>query len=343
MQRSPKQVVASFVLTSITTLLLFFLQHSLRRLTEGKPIMDFSLSGDKQVSHTAHEKKILESVVNASSIEEKLADIGGLSAIKADIRAQILLPLKHPKVFFGDVKSLHPPRGVLLHGPPGTGKTMLARAIAAEAGCPFIALTLSSLEDKWFGESSKLLAAAFSVAAKLQPCVLFIDEIDGFMRRRTESEHEATYGMKTEFLQHMDGIGSSKKDAFIVIACTNCVSALDPAIKRRLPQQFEIGYPDPAELMEILRVHLKDSGVDDDSLRMFASSLQGHISGSDVSELVKAAWAQSRRRLMESESFLEQLREGTINAAALEKAAGHMKLSTLLATARQKKMLAAAP
>lgn len=327
-------------MTVVTTVLLFLLQYSLRRLAEGESPFSFGpFSETNFVEHTKHEKKILESVVDASKIEERMVSIGGLKSTKADIEAQVLLPLQYPKVFFGDVVSLHPPRGVLLYGPPGTGKTMLARAIAAEAKCPFIAITLSSLEDKWFGESSKLLAAAFSVASKMQPCVLFIDEIDGFMRKRNELENEATYGMKTEFLQRMDGISSSKKDAFIVIACTNCKSLLDPAVLRRLPQQFEVALPDADEVTDILRVHLQNSGLSENAIQLFSASLRKGVSGSDICELVRFAWSIGRRQLLTSAAFLKQLESGSVDASAIRKTTGKMRLAHLLEAAKSRQLL----
>jgi SpoVK/Ycf46/Vps4 family AAA+-type ATPase len=108
-----------------------------------------------------------------------------------------MLPLCHSNLFS---KHLSPPKGVLLYGQPGCGKTMLAKAIAKESGAIFINLHISTLMDKWFGESQKLVNAVFSLAKKLQPCIVFIDEIDCFLRERSKGDHEAMGMMVSFFL-----------------------------------------------------------------------------------------------------------------------------------------------
>jgi SpoVK/Ycf46/Vps4 family AAA+-type ATPase len=281
----------------------------------------------------------MENVIRPESINERLDDIGGLKSVKEDIRAQVLVPLKHPDVFFGEIESLHPPRGVLFYGPPGTGKTMLARAIAAEAGCPFVALSLSSLENKWFGETSKLLGATFSLARKLQPCVLFFDEIDGMIRTRGDNDMSAVYGFKTEFLSHMDGIQTNQQDAFIVIACTNCEKSLDPAIRRRLPQKYKIDYPDRNELKSILKVHLIKSGLKQEAIDAFAETIRDGATGSDIHELVKATWASQRKKMMMSEKFVKKLASGMMDAGTIARKTGRMRLKSLIQTASERGLL----
>lgn len=111
--------------------------------------------------------------------------------------------------------------GVLLHGPPGCGKTLIAKATAHEAGTFFINLDVSLLTDKWYGESQKLARAVFSLAMKLQPCIIFIDEIDSFLRARTTSDHEATAMMKAQFMSLWDGLITDPNCTVIVMGATN--------------------------------------------------------------------------------------------------------------------------
>ena len=218
---------------------------------------------------TDYEKQISSHAVLPDTITERLSKVGGLAKVKDDIRAQILLPLQHPEIFASQLSKL--PRGVLLYGIPGTGKTMLAKAIAAEAGCPFVSLSLASLESKWFGETSKLLQASFSYARKVQPCVLFFDEIDGMMRTRdSQNDSSCVYGMKTEFLNNMDGMQTRDDDKFVVIACTNNMLALDPAVKRRLPQVYKIDPPSGAEVVDILSICLEGSNLKRSVIRRIA-------------------------------------------------------------------------
>ena len=227
------RLATSVVMTIVTSLILYLTNLAVANLIS--MVHDNGLGLPIRKSLNSYETQIAQNIVQPAQISERLDNIGGLHAIKEAIRSQVLLPLRHSNIFFGNVKALHPPRGILLHGPPGTGKTMLARAIAAEANCPFVSLTLSNLENKFFGETSKLLNATFTLAQKLQPCVLFFDEIDGMIRTRSDSDQSCVYGFKTEFLTHMDGVNSRKSDAIIVVGCTNCADKLDPAVKRRLP------------------------------------------------------------------------------------------------------------
>lgn len=114
----------------------------------------------------------------------------------------MIYPLKYPEVFSSSSSLLGAPKGVLLFGPPGCGKTMLAKALARESGATFINIAASVLTNKWYGESNKLVAGLFSLARKTQPSIIFIDEIDSFLRERTRGDHEVTGMMKAEFMTY---------------------------------------------------------------------------------------------------------------------------------------------
>jgi SpoVK/Ycf46/Vps4 family AAA+-type ATPase len=283
----------------------------------------------RSVALTEYERHISQNVVQPGMITDRLEHIGGLSGIKADIRGQVLLPLKYPTIFFGTVRALHPPRGVLFHGPPGVGKTLLARAIAAEAACPFISLTLSDLENKYFGESSKLLSATFSLARKLQPCVLFFDEIDGMIRTRSDVDQSCVYGFKTEFLTHMDGL-TKQDDAYIVIGCTNCADKLDPAVRRRLPKQYGIQPPTRAEIAEILAVHLTETGLTGDEIRNIASRIKLGSSGSDLSEAVRVASAIRVKKHIDTRVFVARLEDRSTTAEDVYEMIGPLTVSDMI-------------
>jgi len=142
--------------------------------------------------------KHLFPLTNASRI-----DIGGLDHIVSSLRETIIYPLLYPNLFNNSSILAGAPKGVLLFGPPGCGKTMLAKALAKESGATFINVAISVLTNKWFGESNKLVAGLFSLARKAQPCIIFIDEIDSFLRERTKGDHEATAMMKAEFMTYV--------------------------------------------------------------------------------------------------------------------------------------------
>lgn len=146
-----------------------------------------------------------------------------------------------------------PPTGVLLYGPPGTGKTTLARQACKESGAHFLIVTPDVLENRYQGESFKLMRAVFTLARKLEPCVLFFDEIDGIMSKRSELDQAHTNTMKTLFLSGMDSV---KNHRVLVIGATNRPEALDTALMRRLEVHFETGYPSDAELKRYLKTHM---------------------------------------------------------------------------------------
>jgi SpoVK/Ycf46/Vps4 family AAA+-type ATPase len=131
---------------------------------------------------------------------QHILDIGGLEPIVSSLRETIIYPLIHPTLFTSASPLLGAPKGVLLYGPPGCGKTMLARALAKESGATFINVPASTLTNKWFGESNKLVAGLFSLARKVQPAIIFVDEIDSFLRERRGDDHEVMGMMKAEFM-----------------------------------------------------------------------------------------------------------------------------------------------
>jgi len=223
--------------------------------------------------------------------------VGGLAAIKDDLYGNVILPLRYHKAYFHPLlPSLHVAKGILLTGPPGTGKTLLARAIAKECGCRFLSLSLSSLENKYFGESAKLLAAAFSLARKVEPCILFLDEVDGMIRERSADDQSFVYGFKTELLSRLDGF-HKESGAVIVMACTNAAASLDPAVRRRLPRVYTVGLPSAEERAHILAIHAKgEKAIGAETAEWLAGETEG-LSGSDLLSLYNlAASARMRER-----------------------------------------------
>ncbi|ETE66294.1 ATPase family AAA domain-containing protein 1 [Ophiophagus hannah] len=161
--------------------------------------------GVKNVKLSEYEMSIAAHLVDPLSMHVTWNDIAGLDEVITDLKDTVILPIRK-KHLFQNSRLLQPPKGVLLYGPPGCGKTLIAKATAKEAGCRFINLQPSTLTDKWYGESQKLAAAVFSLAIKLQPSIIFIDEIDSFLRSRSSSDHEATAMMKAQFMSLWDGL-----------------------------------------------------------------------------------------------------------------------------------------
>lgn len=255
----------------------------------------------RTIIHTnQYEDVIACDVVNPDHIKVEFDSIGGLDNIKQALYELVILPLRRPELF-SHGKLLSPQKGVLLYGPPGTGKTMLAKAIARESGAVFINVKVSNLMSKWFGDAQKLVAAVFSLAYKLQPAIIFIDEVDSFLGQRRNTDHEALSNMKTEFMSLWDGFTTDENARVMVLAATNRPGELDEAILRRLPQAFEIGFPDRSERIKILKVILRDEKTDDNIDFDHIANLCEGYTGSDLLELCKKAAYFPLRELLDDE------------------------------------------
>lgn len=244
---------------------------------------------DKEGASNQFEKEADKTIVEPSSLSERLSDVKGMDPTVKEMRRHVLRPLSQHKTYFRKGSPFPPPKGILLSGPPGTGKTMLAKAVAAEAGVPFLNITKSSLESKWFGDTPRLVKALWSLAKKRQPCILFFDEIDGIGRARSILGNESHEGLLTELLSQMDGLSSSKEDAIVTIACTNCPNLLDKALLRRFPRRIEVGLPTKEGRAQILKSEYAKLGgevVPHSLLQKISLKTEGK-SGSDLVSLVE--------------------------------------------------------
>ncbi|KAL6846913.1 hypothetical protein ACP4OV_022766 [Aristida adscensionis] len=253
------------------------------------------------VTENKFEKNLLSDVVPPNDIGVTFEDIGALDNVKDTLKELVMVPLQRPELF-SKGQLLKPLKGILLFGPPGTGKTMLAKAVATEAGANFINVSMSSIMSKWFGEAEKSVKAIFSLASKLSPAVIFIDEVDSMLRRRENpGEHEAMRKMKNEFMINWDGLRTKDQEHVLVLGATNRPFDLDEAVIRRFPRRLMIGLPDASNREKILRVILsKEALASDVDLELLANMTDGY-SGSDLKNLCATAAQCPIRELTEKE------------------------------------------
>ncbi|XP_068250993.1 outer mitochondrial transmembrane helix translocase-like [Palaemon carinicauda] len=255
----------------------------------------------ERVSLSEYEMMIASQLVEPSRMNTSWSDVAGLSSVIRELRETLILPIQQRNRLQSS-KLIQPPKGVLLHGPPGCGKTLLARAVAKEAGARFINLDVSALTDKWYGESQKLSSAVFSLASKIEPCIVFIDEIDSFLRVRASGDHEATAMMKAQFLQQWDGLATDHSRCVIVMGATNRPQDVDRAILRRMPAAFHVPLPGLEQREDILKLVLRDENISPDINLVALAKQTETFSGSDLMELCRTAAVYRLRHLLNEQS-----------------------------------------
>ncbi|MEM4446769.1 MAG: CDC48 family AAA ATPase [Candidatus Jordarchaeales archaeon] len=223
-------------------------------------------------------------------------DIGGLHEEIQKVREMIELPLKHPELF--KRLGIEPPKGVLLYGPPGCGKTLIAKAVANEADAHFISINGPEIMSKFYGESEKRLREVFQEAEENAPSIIFLDEIDSIAPKREEVTGEVERRIVAQLLALMDGLKS--RGRVIVIGATNRPNALDPALRRpgRFDREIEISVPDRQGRFEILQIHTRGMPLADDvDLYQLAASTHGFV-GADLEALCREAAMKALRRYL---------------------------------------------
>jgi len=239
-----------------------------------------------------HEKPAEEAQATRVTYE----DIGGLHEAIQKIREMVELPLKHPELF--KRLGIEPPKGVLLYGPPGCGKTLLAKAVANETDARFYAINGPEIMSKFYGESEQRLREIFEEAKKNAPSIIFIDEIDAIAPKREEVTGEVEKRVVAQLLALMDGLEA--RGNVIVIAATNRPNALDPALRRpgRFDREIEIGVPDKQGRLEILQIHTRNMPLAKDvDLNRLAEITHGFV-GADLAALCREAAMKALRRYL---------------------------------------------
>jgi transitional endoplasmic reticulum ATPase len=216
-------------------------------------------------------------------------DVGGLEDLKAKLKEAVEMPLKDPESF--KRMGITPPRGILLYGAPGTGKTLIAKAVATESESNFISIKGPEVMSKWVGESEKAVRMIFKKARQVAPCIVFLDEIDAIAHRRGGGEGDSgvTERVVNQLLTSMDGLES--REGVLVIAATNRPDMVDPALLRagRFDKLILVPVPDERTRLEILKVHTKSMPLDGDvSISELAKEIEGYT-GADIEGLCREA------------------------------------------------------
>jgi transitional endoplasmic reticulum ATPase len=224
-------------------------------------------------------------------------DIGGVRKQLANIRELVELPLRHPQLF----KSIgvKPPRGILMFGPPGSGKTLIARAVANETGAFFFLINGPEIMSKLAGESESNLRKAFEEAEKNSPAIIFIDEIDSIAPKREKTQGEVERRIVSQLLTLMDGLKA--RAHVVVIGATNRPNSIDPALRRfgRFDREVDIGVPDENGRLEVMRIHTKNMKLTEDvDLEQLAKETHGYV-GADLAALCTEAAMQCIREKMD--------------------------------------------
>lgn len=238
-------------------------------------------------------------------------DVGGVRKQMAQIRELVELPLRHPQLF--KTIGVKPPKGILLYGPPGSGKTLIARAVANETGAFFFLINGPEIMSKLAGESESNLRKAFEEAEKNAPAIIFIDEIDSIAPKREKTQGEVERRIVSQLLTLMDGLKA--RAHVIVMGATNRPNSIDPALRRfgRFDREIDIGVPDEVGRLEVLRIHSRNMKLAEDvDLESVARDTHGFV-GADLAALCTEAALQCIREKMD----VIDLEDDTIDAEIL--------------------------
>ncbi|MFX1301324.1 MAG: AAA family ATPase [Promethearchaeota archaeon] len=263
------------------------------RLPAGGPAPDFE-GVELEDQQDKELQDDIESMIIKEKPDVKWEDVADLEEAKQALRESVILPMLRPDLFTG---ARRPWKGVLLFGPPGCGKTLIAKAVANEAGCTFFNADAASIVSKWLGESERLVKNLFGSARKEQPAIVFMDEVDALTGERGTDQVGGERRLKTQFLIEMDGMKSRKGDHIVVLGATNRPWDLDAAFRRRFERRIMVPMPEFEARVRIFEIHTR--GIDlapDVDFNLLGEKTVGYA-GSDIALICREATLQPIREL----------------------------------------------
>jgi vacuolar protein-sorting-associated protein 4 len=246
---------------------------------------------------------MLEQVVKVEQPNVHWDDVAGLDVVKGQLKEAVIMPLRMPHLF---TNGRSPWAGILMFGPPGTGKSFLAKAVATEANdSTFMAASSADLVSKWQGQSERLVKELFKMAREKSPCIIFVDEVDSLCGARGEGESESSRRIKTEFLVQMQGVGTNNK-GLLVLGATNIPWQLDNAIRRRFEKRVYIPLPDIVARTKIFQLNMGKirHKLTENDWKELGRDSEGR-SGADITVLCKDAIMAPIRKLQSATHFCQ--------------------------------------
>ncbi|MHA2363868.1 MAG: AAA family ATPase [Candidatus Hodarchaeales archaeon] len=232
----------------------------------------------------------------------KWDDVANLDQAKAALKEAVILPMARPDLFTG---ARRPWKGIMLFGPPGNGKTYLAKAVASEVDATFFSVSAANLISKWLGESEKLVQELYDQARKEAPSIIFFDEVDSLATARGQNESDAIRRVKTQLLQAVEGVGTGD-ELIVTIGATNLPWEIDPAMRRRFERRIMISLPDEEARSVMFKIHTKGVDLDKVDSEMMGKLSTGYTAA-DIALICREALMspirESETKLLEDKSF----------------------------------------